>query len=49
MVAGQYFAQLDTWSSVKNSQVVDLESGNGGLGHLSLLGIWCAEGDSLQI
>jgi hypothetical protein len=30
---------------VKNSQVVDLESGNGTLGQLSLPGIGSAEGD----
>jgi len=36
-------------SSVKKSQVVDLESGNGAVGPLSLPGIGCAEGDSLQI
>jgi hypothetical protein len=36
-------------STVKNSQVFDLESGNGALGPLSLPGIGCAGGDSLQI
>jgi hypothetical protein len=36
-------------SPVKNSQVVDLESGNGALGQLGLPGIGSAEGDSLQI
>jgi hypothetical protein len=36
-------------SSVKNCQVVDLESGSGALGQSSLPGIGCAEGDSLQI
>ena len=45
MAAQPYVAQ----SSVKNSQVVDLESGNGAPGELSLPGIGCAEGDSLQI
>ena len=36
------------WSSVKNSQVVDLESGNGMLLRSSLPGIGSFEGDSLQ-
>jgi hypothetical protein len=36
-------------SSVKNSQVVDFESGNGTLGQSSLPEIGCAGGDSLQI
>jgi hypothetical protein len=40
---------LDNLSSVKNSQVVDLESGISALGQLSLPGIGRAEGDSLQI
>ena len=35
-------------SSVKNSQVIDLESGNGALRQLSLPGNWPLEGDSLQ-
>ena len=35
-------------SSVKNSQVVDLESGNGMLLRSSLPGIGSFEGDSLQ-
>jgi hypothetical protein len=36
-------------SSVKNSQVLDLESRNGALWKSSLPGSWFAEGDSLQI
>jgi hypothetical protein len=35
-------------STVKNSQVIDLESGNGLLGQLNLREIVDAEGDSLQ-
>jgi hypothetical protein len=35
-------------SSVKNFQVIDLESGNGVLGQLNLPEIGDAEGDSLQ-
>jgi hypothetical protein len=35
-------------SSVKNSQVVDFESGNGALGQSNLPEKGCAEGDSLQ-
>jgi hypothetical protein len=34
---------------VKNSQVIDLESGNGTLGQSSLPGMGIAEGDALQI
>jgi hypothetical protein len=37
-----------TQSSVKNFQVIDLESGNGVLGQLNLPEIGDAEGDSLQ-
>jgi hypothetical protein len=33
---------------VKNSQVVDFESGNGALGQSNLPKKGCAEGDSLQ-
>jgi hypothetical protein len=35
--------------SVKNPQVLDLESGNGALGPSGFPGTWFAEGDSLQI
>ena len=42
-------AGLVTESSVKNSQVIDLESGIGALGQSNLPGIVSAEGDSLQI
>jgi len=40
---------LASWSSVKNSQVLDLESRNGVLWKSSLPGNCFAEGDSLQI
>jgi hypothetical protein len=50
VVANTWFAvNIYFSSSVRNSQVVDLESGSGRLGQLSLPGIGCAAGDSLQI